>query len=334
MAREASYYRTLEESLVECQLCPRNCRIANQKYGSCGVRFNDNGKLQALTYGHISAIHFDPIEKKPLYHFFPGSQILSFGSHGCNLHCSFCQNYEISQVSGDESLSRIMTPADIVLKAMQNPENIGIAFTYNEPTVFFEMMEETAHLAKKSDLLNVVISNGYINQQPLEKLISVTDAFNIDLKSFSQDFYLRMTGGMLSPVLRTIKSIRTAGVHLELTFLLIPGLNDDQEQFSHMIHWIQNEIGPDCVLHISRYFPHFKLQAPPTPISQLVEFYDFAKSKLHYVYLGNVLHEGCSDTVCPACHKTLIRRDGYNTVSTGITGDGRCRFCHHPIVRN
>ncbi len=334
MAREASFYRTLDDHQVECLLCPHNCLIANQKRGNCGVRYNDNGHLQALTYGHISALHFDPIEKKPLFHFFPGSQILSFGTYGCNLHCTFCQNFEISQTSGEDFIESIITPAHLVMKALEKTENIGIAYTYNEPTVFFEMMEETARLAKKNALLNVLISNGYINEQPLEILIDIIDAFNIDLKSFSQEFYRRYTGGSLSPVLRNIKRIRQAGIHLELSFLLIPGMNDDAEQFSHMVHWIKNELGPETVLHISKYFPHFKLKTPPTPLSQLVDFYVFAKSELSYVYLGNVQHEGSSDTVCPNCGKTVLRRDGYNTDSQGITGEGKCRYCQHPIVRS
>lgn len=333
MSKEAMFYHSREDQKVECRLCPHDCLIDSQKYGKCGVRFNDNGFLQALTYGQVSALHLDPIEKKPLYHYYPGSQILSLGSYGCNLHCSFCQNYEISQESCNAYVTSKMTPEYLVVKALENTENIGLAYTYNEPTVFYEMMYDTAVVAKEHGLLNVVVSNGYINTQPLEKLLTVIDCFNIDLKSFSNDFYTKVTGGRLSPVLRNLKLIRTSGAHLEITFLLIPELNDDAEQFSNLVNWIHDELGSRTVLHISRYFPHYKLNIPATPISQLTEFYNFAKTKLDFVYLGNVAGEAGCNTNCPVCNHVVVRRKGYSIDVSGLDGFGKCRFCGDPILQ-
>ncbi len=328
----AEFYTQLEHNNIRCTLCPHQCMISPQQYGECGVRLNEGGILQSMTYGRISALHADPIEKKPLYHYFPGSVILSVGSLGCNLHCEFCQNHHISQSGYREHLTREMEPEKLIDLAIREEENIGIAFTYNEPLMSYEYVMEVGPLAKEQGLKNVMISNGYINPQPLDKLLDVIDCFNIDLKSFSDDFYKKYTGGNLSPVLNTLKKIRASGQHLEITFLVVPGLNDDEESFGLMLHWIADNLGKQTVLHLSRYFPQYKMDNPPTSVQKLTDFYRIANEHLEYVYIGNVeLSEG-RDTYCPACKQKLIERNGYKTEIPGLKFDGSCLHCGHQIA--
>lgn len=331
---EAKYY-SKKGNGIRCNLCPHSCSIQDGRFGICKARQNQGGVLNALGYGVISSSGLDPMEKKPLYHFHPGSRIFSIGSYGCNLHCDFCQNFEISQ-SFPVSMPplRSYQPSEVVEKARVLPENIGIAYTYNEPTISFEFMLETARLAKSKGLLNVAVSNGYINPAPLRELLEVLDAFNIDLKSFSDDFYRSQTGGRLKPVLKTLVTIRELGKHLEIAFLVIPGLNDSLAETKAMVSWIASNLGSNTVLHINRYYPAYKLKIPPTPEERLVELYEIAREKLAYVYLGN-LHGnevGCN-TICPSCSSTVIRRNGYHTVISALTREGRCSSCGYgPIV--
>lgn len=252
----------------------------------------------ALGYGRISGLHLDPIEKKPLYRFFPGSRILSLGSYGCNFRCPWCQNASISQCmpagltdrSGDEVKGEVQTePADVAEMAGRQG-SIGIAYTYNEPTVWFEYMMDVAGLVRRAGLQNVVVSNGYINPEPLKELLEVADAFNIDLKSFQPEFYDRYTNGRLQPVLDTLKAIARKGRHLEIAFLVIPGLNDDLEKFEEMARWIAEELGNDTVLHINRYYPSRHFSTPPTPIDTLRVMQAVAGKYLTFTYLGNVGH--------------------------------------------
>jgi pyruvate formate lyase activating enzyme len=302
------------------------------KTGKCGVRRNAHGQLVSEIYAKISALHYDPIEKKPLYHFHPGRTILSIGSIGCNLSCSFCQNCDISQadVSGFPWL-KDYSPDEILRMATNHTGNLGIAFTYNEPSISIEYMLDVARLAKAEGLKTAMISNGFINPDPLQELIPFMDAFNIDLKAFREDFYKSHTGSRLAPVLDSLKTIHQSGKHLEITNLVIPGLNDDRVVFAEMTDWIATELGEFTVLHLSRYFPHHRLTTGPTPVDMLREFYTLAGQKLRYVYLGNVASYKGQQTRCAACGELLIDRTGYHTEIRNIAPDTKCNKCGSTI---
>lgn len=330
--KEAAYYKT-EGDRIRCSLCPHFCLIGEGKRGICGVRKNIGGKLYSENWGQVSSLNFDPIEKKPLYHFYPGRIIFSVGSIGCNLHCKFCQNWEISQTSCEDfDYLRQAKPEELLQHALNRDENIGIAFTYNEPAIWFEFMLDTAKLAKERGLKNVMVSNGFITPEPLAELIEVTDAFSIDLKAFTEGFYKNVTGSHLEPVLEALKQIRKSGRHLEITNLIIPNQNDDPADFISMIDWIEKELGPDTVLHISRYYPTYKMNEPATGTDIMEEFYKIATAKLQYVYLGNIRSNEGQHTFCPNCKSTLILREGYFTKITGLSPEGTCKHCNHPIL--
>jgi pyruvate formate lyase activating enzyme len=287
-----------------------------------------NASLVTEIYGKLSAIHYDPIEKKPLYHFHPGNIILSIGSIGCNMDCRFCQNCDISQADVQRfPWLKDHSPEDIVRMAAGHDGNLGIAFTYNEPTISFEYMFDVARLAKGMGMKTAMISNGFINAEPLLKLLPLMDAFNIDLKAFREEFYNKHTGAMLSPVIETLKILKEAGKHIEITCLIIPGLNDDREVFSEMIEWISSALGKHTVLHLSRYFPHHELTIAPTPMDTLRDLFDLAGKKLHYVYLGNVASNKGQQTRCAECRELLIDRSGYHTEIRSIAPDGKCKKC-------
>lgn len=326
---ESQFYIKSDSNSIECQLCPHFCKIKSNRLGKCNTRLNQNGVLSSVQWGVIASTSLDPIEKKPLYHFFPGKMIYSIGGFGCNLKCIFCQNYEISQfVPQNVDQYKIITPLEIVSRAIRQINNIGIAYTYNEPTISFEFMVETARLAQKEGLKNVMVSNGYINPLPLSELLKYIDAFNIDLKSFTDYFYRTFTGGSLEPVLKTLKSIRQSGKHLEVTFLVIPNLNDNVEEAIAMFEWISKELGEQTVLHISRYHPAHLINNPPTPTLTLTKFYNLAKEKLQYVYLGNIRDEQIgTDTNCPKCREVVVKRNGYSTNVIGIDSKGNCDKC-------
>lgn len=273
-------------NLVSCNICPHNCTIKPGQRGICGVRSNVDGRLQVKDA--LSAIAVDPIEKKPLFHFFPGKNILSIGGYGCNLRCKFCQNYPISQRVPDGIGGENYTPAEVLRIAQQTPNNIGVAYTYNEPTMLFEFMLKTAVLVHNAGLYNVMVSNGYINSQPLEALLQYIDAFNIDLKAFSESFYHDVCGVSLASVLQTLVTIKNASRHLEVTFLVIPGLNDNADEAKQMFIWIAQNLGTDTPLHINRYFPMYKLKVPPTSLEKLEELHALAKQHLQYCYIGNI----------------------------------------------
>jgi pyruvate formate lyase activating enzyme len=332
---EASFYQK-ENDKIRCVLCPHHCLLKNGQAGICRVRRNLDGILQAETYGRLSAIHLDPIEKKPLYHFFPGSHILSIGSVGCNLHCSFCQNCEISQVSVHEySWIQECTVEQIAEKAKLINGNIGIAFTYNEPVVFYEFMIDVAKATHNMGLKNVMVTNGYIEPEPLENLIPFMDAFNVDLKAFTETFYWNQTHSHIEPVKQTLLDLHKAHKHVEVTNLIIPGLNDNMDDFKAMIGWIVDNLGKQTILHLSKYFPKYHMTKSATPDPLLLSLYAIAKQQLDYVYIGNVgNHVPGHDTVCANCQAIAIKRDGYQVDSAGITRDGNCIKCDYPIVIN
>ncbi len=330
--KEASYYEKGINGL-KCTLCPHFCQIKEGKVGSCRVRKNIGGKLIAENYEQLCSMRSDPIEKKPLYHFYPGKNILSVGSVGCNLHCSFCQNWEISQTGVESSFQLKKIPAkQIIETALQEKDNIGIAYTYNEPAIWYEYMLDISKLAHERSLKNVMVTNGFINPEPLQELIKYIDAFSIDLKAFTNEFYKDLTKAKLNPVLDTIKQVKASGKHLEITNLVITNRNDNKEEFNEMIDWIVDEAGKDTVLHISKYFPTYKMMEVATPDKTLLEFYDIASAKLDYVYLGNIRSPKGQNTYCPKCESLVIERTGYSTNKRGISTKGLCQNCGNIIV--
>jgi len=321
-----------KEGNVRCILCPHRCLIRPGERGVCGARENRDGKIHPVTAGILSGYALDPVEKKPLYHFFPGSSILSVGSYGCNLKCDFCQNYQISQnVAGE--LSQGLNAVELVRRAAETPGNIGIAYTYNEPVIWFEYVMECARLSKVKGLRNVMVTNGYVNPEPLDELTGVIDAFNIDLKAFSNDFYRRYTGATLQPVLESIRRVASSGSHLEITTLVLPGLNDSPDDMRREASWIAENAGRSVPLHLSRYFPMYRRTTPSTPAGTILRLRDIAMEYLDYVYTGNMAgDDGGSDTRCPSCHSTVIRRSGYIIRPAGMTDDGKCGNCGMQII--
>ncbi|MGC8865313.1 MAG: AmmeMemoRadiSam system radical SAM enzyme [Bacteroidales bacterium] len=326
--KPALFYENTEETTLRCLLCPHQCLLKDGQTGICQARINNDGILYSLNFGIITAQALDPIEKKPLYHFHPGQKIFSIGSLGCNLSCKFCQNHEISQ-QGIEAFGHLepQMPCEIVEKASRVEGNIGIAYTYNEPIVSIEFVLETAHLAKRRGLHNVMVSNGYISPSPLQRLLPLIDAWNIDLKAFNDDFYKRLTGARLQPVLETLKKIKKAGNHLEITYLIIPGENDHEDDFHQMVSWLKEELGANTILHLTRYFPQHKHHTPPTPPDTLQNFYHIARQYLHWVYLGNIQMSLGNESHCPKCGSLLVHRSGYFTHIAELDKDGHCKVC-------
>ncbi len=287
--KEAMFYEKLDGRKVHCYLCPHNCRIPSKGRGLCGVRKNMDGTLYSLNYGEISSVAVDPIEKKPLSRFHPGSFILSVGSVGCNLKCPFCQNHSIAQVKPEEIHTYHGNSDEIVTKAVSlvKQGNIGIAYTYNEPSIWYEFVYETSQKAKEKGLLNVLVTNGYISEEPLRLLLPYIDAMNIDLKAYNEKFYKELVKGGLEEVKETIE--RSAShCHVEVTTLVIPGWNDSVEEMDEMTRWLAS-ISPEIPLHLSRYFPNYEMKdRPPTPVKTLSELKHAAEKHLKYVYLGNV----------------------------------------------
>jgi pyruvate formate lyase activating enzyme len=281
--KEALYWQKAGDK-VHCRLCPHECKIVNGITGICGVRRNIDGKLYSLVYGETTSVSLDPIEKKPLYHYHPGEHILSLGTKGCNFKCPFCQNWAISQDT--EASTENVTPEWAVKKAKEC-KSFGIAYTYNEPFIWYEFVLDTAKLARKEGLENVLVTNGYVNPEPLEEILPFIDAMNIDLKSINDEFYRTVCRGSIEPVLNTIK--RSAKeCHVELTNLVIPGLNDSDDDFTRLAGWIYENVGAEVPLHFSRYFPCYKFEQPPTPVETLKRAEKIAKKKLKYVHLGNI----------------------------------------------
>lgn len=283
---ECAFYDKEEGGICRCRLCPRHCRILPSQRGWCRTRWNDHGTLKALTYGLVTSAALDPIEKKPLAYFHPGTVILSLGSWGCNMNCSFCQNYEISQ---EEPESRKVSPKDVLrlARALTAEGNIGVAWTYNEPALSFEFIRDTAPLIKEAGLVNVMVSNGFISKEALEALLPLIDAWNIDLKGWHPDFYQTVCGAARNPVLETIQRAHEVS-HEELTNLVIPKENDDPQCFEDMVRWIAS-LSPAIPLHITRFFPRWRMMnRPPTPVSTLVSLGEIARKYLNHVKIGNV----------------------------------------------
>jgi len=321
MEKEALFWEKREDGRIRCLLCPVGCVIAEGKVGVCMGRRNEGGTLYAINYGRLVSLAIDPVEKKPLYHFHPGTQILSTGPNGCNMNCGNCQNWTISQ---EESPTQYMPPEELVNLAVRE-NSVGIAYTYTEPLIWYEYVLDAAKIAKKKDLANVLVTNGYINEEPFKKLLPHIDAMNVDLKSMDEDFYRRICKGKLSPVLRTIQLAHQHGIHLEITNLLIPTLNDSDEQIQSLVDFVAN-LSDRTPLHFSRYFPAYRMNIQATPLETLQRAFLLGKRKLKYVYIGNAYLPNTSHTYCPECNQLLIKRDGYYTSIVGIR-ERKCKKC-------
>jgi len=320
------------DNKTECLLCPHYCKLAAGKTGICGVRKNTGEEIKLMTYGVISGFALDPVEKKPLYHFFPGHNILSIGSYGCNLKCDFCQNYNISQAIPAGIYPKITT-GKIVETAISANKNIGIAFTYNEPIIWFEFMRDVAIAAKNRGFFTVMVSNGYVNEDPLKEIICFIDAFNIDLKAFNNNFYKKLTGSEIEPVKKCLKKISKSGKHLEITTLIIPGHNDDTKEMAMQSEWIAGELGSNVPLHLSRYFPMYKRDDPATSQNTLDKLYEIASEKLDNVYIGNTYSTSGQNTYCPKCGTNVTIRSGYSTTLLNLDNEGNCSSCGTQIYK-
>jgi pyruvate formate lyase activating enzyme len=322
--KQALYWEPWTDSQVQCCLCPHSCLISPGRSGICRVRVNKEGALYTTNYAKISSLALDPIEKKPLYHFYPGKDILSLGTVGCNFRCSFCQNYTISQ---ENAPTKELAPAEAVrLAKEQGPNCIGLAFTYSEPLIWYEYVLDTSKQAQKAGLKTVLVTNGFIQPEPFKKLLPVIDALNIDIKAFTEDYYRQLCRGKLQPVLKTVEAAVKAGCHVELTTLIIPGLNDSPAEIRALTSWIA-DLSPKIPLHLSRYFPQYKLNLPPTPLETLEQALNISREMLNYVYIGNVPAANEGNTVCPSCGSVLVKRWGFHAQVEGCTADGRCKRC-------
>ena len=330
--KEAMFYEPLAKAgTVRCLLCPRKCLLRPGERGACKVRVNLDGRLRTLVYGKPLSLAVDPIEKKPLVHVLPGSRAFSLATAGCNLGCIFCQNWQISQAFPEKAPHRNVTPKELVALALKHRCR-AIAYTYTEPTVFYEYMFDTAKLAREHGLKNLWITCGYINPKPLRQLCKYLDAANVDLKGFTAEFYRKYCFGELQPVLNTLKILKEEDVFFEITNLVIPNANDNPAQIRAMCKWIVTHLGPDTPLHFSRFFPKYKLRnKSPTPVKTLVRAREVALEEgLHHVFIGNVRVDGGEDTRCPECGKILVKRMGY-FVTLNAVEKGKCKHCGAPI---
>ena len=319
--KEALFYESLEGEKVRCLLCPQDCVMAAGKRGFCKVRENIDGVLYSEIYNRAMARGMDPIEKKPLYHFHPGSMIYSLGTRGCNQHCDFCQNWHMLQ---PDAMTTEITAQQAVEEALAE-RSVGIAYTYNEPTIWYEFVLECSQLADENGLVNVLVTNGSINPEPFSQLAHFVDAMNIDVKSMDPEFYRKICKSQLEPVLATCRAAVEAGIHVEITNLIIPTLNDSDELLQQLVDFVAG-LGREVPIHFSAYFPSYKMTIEPTPLSALLRAREIAGEKLDYVYLGNVVASDGSNTYCPRCGNTLITRRGYGTSLKGIK-DGKCDNC-------
>jgi pyruvate formate lyase activating enzyme len=327
MKKEAMFWKPMKNETVQCFLCPHHCIIAADKHGICGVRKNEHGKLFSLIYQACSSIAVDPIEKKPLYHFYPGSRVFSLGSVGCTFRCDHCQNYHISMARPEEQSLRDI-PAENLCEIAKENDCKGVAWTYNEPTIWHEYTVEAAKIVKNAGLYTAYVTNGYIEEEPLKEIAPYLDAMNIDVKAFHDEFYRKICKAKLAPVLQTCERAKKLGIHLELTYLVIPGLNDTVNEIKEFCQWIGEKLGADTPVHFSRFHPDYKMtNVTTTPLSTLLACQTAAKDAgLQFVYLGNIGHGDYDNTYCPSCKNLLIERYGFSANIKGFA-QGKCSSC-------
>jgi len=318
----------LKDGKVKCKLCSHRCTIKDEKRGICKVRENRGGKLYTLNYGLASSVTPDPIEKKPLYHFYPGTSVFSLGTVSCNFRCLHCQNYSISQAPLDESMGYLVEyPPQKTIELAKHYDCQGVAWTYNEPTIWFEYTYDTSKLAKEEGLYTAYVTNGYMTEEALDKIDPYLDAMNIDVKAFRKSFYKEISGAKMQPVLDTVERAVKKGIHVEVTYLIIPTKNDDKEEIKDFVDWVAG-LGVNIPVHFTRFHPDYLLTEPPaTPIKTLESARKMGLEKLRYVYTGNVVgHEG-EDTYCYNCGEKLIKRWGFAVRNLNITEDNKCPKC-------
>jgi pyruvate formate lyase activating enzyme len=327
----ALHYERQPGLKVVCKLCPRECRVADAERGYCGVRENRGGDYYTLVYGRTCSIHVDPIEKKPFFHVLPGAAALSLATAGCNMECRFCQNWEISQFR-PEQVPSLEAPPEGVLGAARQYRAPVVAYTYNEPTVFYEYLRDIARVTSAQGIRNVVVSNGYIQEKPLRELAPALAAFKVDLKAFTESFYAEQCSAKLAPVLDTLRTLKSIGLWTEIVVLIIPTLNDDEASNRAMFRWVTANLGPDVPLHLGRFHSTYKItNLPATPVATLERLHGIAKQEgLHYVYLGNVPGHAAESTYCPQCGTRVIERYGY-VVNALRLKDGHCPKCDRLI---
>jgi pyruvate formate lyase activating enzyme len=328
---EARYYEKLEHKKIRCKLCPRECVIDDRERGYCGARENRGGTYYTLVHSRVATAHIDPIEKKPLFHFLPGTAAFSIATAGCNVNCKFCQNWEISQVRPEQVRATYMPPRGLATLARQY-QCPSIAYTYSEPVIFYEYVADAADAGHAQGIRSVVISGGYIQQEPLKKWCHNVDAIKIDLKSFSEKFYKEVVNGELKRVLETLVTIRKHGTWAEIVYLVIPTLNDSDAEFKAAAQWIGSNLGPDVPVHFDRFHPEYLLtNLPDTPVESLERAKAIADAEgLHYVYVGNVPGHPAENTYCPKCRRVVIERQGY-TIGQMHLKKGKCGFCGQVI---
>ena len=326
---EAKYYHCEGDNVV-CDLCPHRCVIPPEKFGRCRSRKNVDGKLVAYNYGRISTMAVDPIEKKPFYHFHPGTNILSVGGIGCNLRCNYCQNYSISQSPIGKKRTTYKSPADLVAFCKQQ-NYTQMAFTYNEPSIWYEYIRDTMDIAPDLDI--AIVTNGMINEEPLKELCKGAAAMNIDVKAFNQDFYRDLCGGGdLEAVKRSCEIVYASKVHLELTYLVIPGFNDTVDEVLKFVKWAKDHLSPDIPIHFTRFHPDYNMMdVRMTPVDTLLKLQKVAEDNgMNYVYVGNAMTDDGSNTYCPGCGEQVIRRTGYRVQISALNGN-RCEYCGHRL---
>ena len=329
--KEARFYKKIENRKVECHLCPRKCKVGDKERGYCGVRENRDGTYYSVVYGRMVAAHVDPVEKKPLFHYLPGSMAFSMATAGCNVNCKFCQNWDISQSRPEQVQAQWAPPEKVAVlaKKMNCPT---IAYTYSEPVVFAEYVMDTVDAGHQAGVRSIVVSNGYMQQEALKAAYGKMDAVKIDLKSFSEAYYKKVVTGELKPVLETLVTLKSMGKWMEIVYLTLPTLNDSDEELKGMAAWVKANLGPDVPLHFTQFHPQYLMKnLPITPVATLERAKAIADAEgLHYVYIGNVPGHPAQNTYCPKCRHLLVERVGFTASNTGIRKSA-CMNCHEPI---
>ena len=329
---EAKFYEKLPYRKIKCKLCPRECVIDDRERGYCGVRENRNGVYYTLVHSRVCSAHVDPIEKKPLFHFLPGTLAFSVATAGCNVNCKMCQNWEISQVRPEQVRSEYLPPARLAQMAVRSGCK-SIAYTYSEPVIFYEYMSDAADAGRAAGVRSAVVTGGYIQEEPLKQLCKRVDAIKVDLKGYSEKFYRDVVNGELKPVLNALITIRKLSMWTEIVYLVVPTLNDSDQEFRGLVKWVKANLGPDVPLHFTRFHPEYLLKnLPPTPVKTLDRAKAIADAEgLRYVYVGNLPGHPGENTYCPKCRRAVVERAGFTVRSLRLRA-GKCEYCQEKIA--